>query len=213
MRGETRWPAGMSVLAVVVAQLLLPGSLIPGPNWLLPAVEGLLVLALVVADPNRLTSESKDLRFLALVVIGLMAVVNAASLALLIDKLVNAGFSDGKTLLGAAAGVWLTNVVVFGLLYWELDRGGPLGRVGARPAPDHADLQFPQDADPQLAAAGWRPAYVDYLFVSVTSSTAFSPTDTMPLTHRAKLMMGSQSLISLMTVGLVAARAVNVLKG
>jgi uncharacterized membrane protein len=201
------------VLAVVVAQLLLPGSLIPGPNWLLPAAEGVLVLALIVADPSRLTPESKDLRLLALAVIGVMALVNAASLVLLLDKLVNGGFHDGKTLLGAAAGVWLTNVVVFALLYWELDRGGPLGRVGARPAPDHPDLQFPQDAAPDTAEQGWRPAYVDYLFVSVTSSTAFSPTDTLPLTHRAKLLMGSQALISLLTVGLVAARAVNVLKG
>jgi uncharacterized membrane protein len=213
VRGETRWPAGISVLAVVVAQLLLPGSLVPGPNWLLPAVEGVLVVVLIAADPSRLTPESKDLRLLALAVIGVMALVNAASLVLLLDKLVNGGFSDGKTLLGAAAGVWLTNVVVFALLYWELDRGGPLGRVGARPAPDHPDLQFPQDTAPDTSAPGWRPAYVDYLFVSVTSSTAFSPTDTMPLTHRAKLLMGSQSLISLLTVGLVAARAVNVLKG
>lgn len=201
------------MLAVVLAQLLLPGSLVPGPNWLLPAVEGLLAVALIAADPSRLTPESKDLRLLALAVIGVVAVVNAASLGLLIDRLVNGGFGDGKTLLGAAAGVWLTNVVVFGLLYWELDRGGPLGRVGARPAPDHVDLQFPQDTSPETAAPGWRPSYVDYLFVSITSSTAFSPTDTMPLTHRAKLLMGTQSLISLLTVGLVAARAVNVLKG
>jgi hypothetical protein len=102
---------------------------------------------------------------------------------------------------------------VFGLLYWELDRGGPLGRVGARPAPAYPDLQFPQDTAPDSAPPGWRPAFVDYLFVSLTSSTAFSPTDTMPLTRRAKLLMGSQGLVSLLTVGLVAARAVNVLKG
>lgn len=201
------------MLTVVVAQLLLPGSLVPGPNWLLPAVEGVLVLALVGADPNRLTPQSKDLRGLALSVIAVMALVNAASLVLLLEKLVSGGFSNGTTLLGAAAGVWLTNTVVFGLLYWELDRGGPLGRVGARAAPDHPDLQFPQDTAPDTAAPGWRPAYIDYLFVSLTSSTAFSPTDTLPLTHRAKLLMGSQSLISLLTVGLVAARAVNVLKG
>jgi hypothetical protein len=201
------------VLAVVGAQLLLPDSLLPGPNYILPAAEGFLIAALVGADPNRLTSESKDLRFLALAAIGLVAVVNGASLVLLVHKLIHGGFSDGATLLGAAAAVWLTNMVVFGLLYWELDRGGPLGRVGARPAPAYPDLQFPQDTAPDSAPPGWRPAFVDYLFVSLTSSTAFSPTDTMPLTRRAKLLMGSQGLVSLLTVGLVAARAVNVLKG
>jgi uncharacterized membrane protein len=198
---------------VVIAQLLLPGSLLPGPNWLLPAVEGVLAGTLVAADPNRLTAESRDLRLFSLVVIGALGLVNAASLVALVTKLVNGGLSNGSTLLAAAAGVWLTNVVVFGLLYWELDRGGPLGRVGARPAPAFPDLLFPQDGGPQLAPPGWRPDYVDYLFVSLTSATAFSPTDTMPLTRRAKALMGSQALISLLTVGLVAARAVNVLKG
>jgi uncharacterized membrane protein len=213
VRGETRWPAAIAVLGVVVAQLLLPGSLLPGPQWLLPAVEGVLVAGLVAADPDRLTPESRDLRLLALVVIAVIALVNAYSLVLLVDKLVTGGLSNGGTLLGAAAAVWLTNVVVYGLLYWELDRGGPLGRVGARPAPAYPDLQFPQNSAPDIAPPGWRPDFFDYLFVSLTSSTAFSPTDTLPLTRRAKALMGSQALISLLTVGLVAARAVNVLKG
>jgi uncharacterized membrane protein len=198
---------------VIVAQLLLPESLLPGPNWLLAGAEALLVAGLVAADPNRLTPESKDLRLLALVVIGVVGLANAASLLLLVATLVHGHFANGQTLLASAAGVWLTNTVVFGLLYWELDRGGPLGRVGARPASEYADLQFPQDASPAIAAPGWRPDFVDYLFVSLTASTAFSPTDTMPLTRRAKLLMGTQSLVSLVTVALVAARAVNVLKG
>ncbi|MDX6199288.1 MAG: hypothetical protein QOJ79_2439 [Actinomycetota bacterium] len=201
------------MLAVVGAQLLLPDSLLPGPNYVLPAIEGLLIAALVGADPKRLHPGSKDLRLLALAAIGSVAAVNGASLVLLVRKLVDGGFSDGATLLGAAAAVWLTNTVVFGLLYWELDRGGPLGRVGARPAPAFADLQFPQNTAPESAPPDWRPDFLDYLFVSLTSSTAFSPTDTMPLTRRAKLLMGSQSLVSLLTVGLVAARAVNVLRG
>ena len=213
LRGETRWPAAGAVIAVIVAQVLLPGSLLPGPNWLLPASEGLLVLGLIAADPVRLSPESKDLRLLALVVIAAVGAVNTVSLVLLIHKLVSGGFDNGAALLGAAATVWMTNTVVFGLLYWEIDRGGPLGRVGARPAPKHVDLQFPQDGSPDLAAAGWRPSFFDYLFVSLTASTAFSPTDTLPLTHRAKLLMGLQALVSLLTVGLVAARAVNVLKG
>ena len=213
MRGETRWPAAGVVGAVIVAQLLLPGSLLPGPQWLLPAIEGVLIVGLIAADPNRLTAESRDLRFLALAVIALVGLVNAASLVLLLRKLVQGGFSDGATLLGSAAAIWLTNVVVFGLLYWEIDRGGPLGRVGARPSSPYVDLQFPQDSAPQSAPPGWRPVLADYLFVSLTSSTAFSPTDTLPLSRRAKLLMGSEALLSFLTVGLVAARAVNVLKG
>ena len=171
------------------------------------------MVGLVAADPNRLTPESKDLRLLALAVIGLVGAVNTVSLGLLVHRLIYGRFSDGPMLLGSAAGVWLTNTVVFALLYWELDRGGPLGRVGARAAPTHPDLLFPQDTSPKVASPGWRPAYVDYLFVSLTSSTAFSPTDTMPLTRRAKGLMGLQALVSLLTVALVAARAVNVLKG
>lgn len=108
--------------------------------------------------------------------------------------------------------MWLTNVVVFALAYWETDRGGPLGRAGARPAPPYPDLWFPQDGDARDASrVGWEPRFADYLFVSVTASTAFSPTDTMPLTGRAKLLMGGQGLISLLTIALVAARAVNIL--
>jgi hypothetical protein len=101
---------------------------------------------------------------------------------------------------------------VFALAYWETDRGGPLGRAGARAAPPYPDLWFPQDGDAKGAAPqGWEPTFVDYLFVSVTAQTAFSPTDTMPLTPRAKLLMGGQGLVSLVTIGLVAARAVNIL--
>jgi uncharacterized membrane protein len=214
VRGETRWPAAGAVAAVAVAQLLLPEGLLPGPNWVPPLVETLLLAVLLAAEPGRLTPNSEGrLRHVSLALIGLIGLVNAASLVRLLSKLISGAFADGGTLLRGAAAVWLTNVVVFGLLYWELDRGGPLGRVGARPSPDHPDLQFPQDTAPAMAAQGWRPDFFDYLFVSLTSSTAFSPTDTMPLTRRAKGLMGFQSLVSFLTVGLVAARAVNVLKG
>jgi hypothetical protein len=129
-----------------------------------------------------------------------------------VTKLINGGAGTGRALLAAAAGVWITNLIVFGLGYWELDRGGPLGRAGARRAPEHPDLWFPQDGDAKDAAPDdWHPVFMDYLFVSLTAATAFSPTDTMPLTPRAKLMMGLQSVVSLLTIGLVAARAVNIL--
>jgi uncharacterized membrane protein len=211
-RGETRWAAGAAVVAVAGAQYLLLGSYVPGPRWLLPAVEVLLLAALLGADPGRLTRESKDLRVLALALVAVVALANGATLVLLLRTLINGGFQQAGPLLRVAGGVWLVNTVAFGLLYWELDRGGPLGRVGARPASSYADLQFPQDDDPSIAPPDWRPTFADYLYVSVTTSTAFSPTDTMPLTRRAKLLMGLQSVVSLLTLALVAARAVNVIR-
>jgi hypothetical protein len=210
-KGESRWPAAAAVVGALSAQLLLSPELLPGPAWLLPALEGLVLAGLVAADPNRLTAESRDLRVPALGLLALVAVGNTWALVRLVDVLVNGG-GNGRDVLSAAAGVWLTNLVVFALAYWETDRGGPLGRAGARAAPAYPDLWFPQDGDARGAAPeGWQPVFVDYLFVSVTASTAFSPTDTMPLTPRAKLLMGGQGLVSLVTIGLVAARAVNIL--
>lgn len=190
----------------------LSSRLVPGPRLLLPALEVVLVVAVAASDPGRMTRESRDVRLFSLVVVSVVALVNAVTLAVLVSRLLYDGGGTGRQLLGGAAGVWLTNVVVFALAYWELDRGGPLARAGGRGGPRLPDLLFPQDGDPQHAPPGWRPVFADYLFTSLTAATAFSPTDTMPLTGRAKLLMGGQALVSLLTVGLVAARAVNVLQ-
>jgi hypothetical protein len=210
-RGESRIPASLTVVAVLAAQTLLSDQLVPGPRLLVPGLEALLLVGLLAADPSRLSEESKDLRLVSIAFIALLGFANGYALVTLVSRLVSGG-GNGRELLAAASGVWLTNLVVFGLAYWELDRGGPLGRAGARPAPEHPDLWFPQDGDAKDAARhDWQPVFVDYLYVSLTAATAFSPTDTMPLTPRAKLLMGLQSLVSLLTVGLVAARAVNIL--
>ena len=211
---ESRLPSGAAVVVALTVQLTLSAGLVPGPLWVVPTLEGLLLLGLLAAEPGRLTSTSnKDLRLASIALIAVISLTNAVALARLVDRLVNGNGGLGRDLLAQAAGVWITNVVVFALTYWELDRGGPLGRAGARSAPEHPDLWFPQDGDARDAApADWEPTFVDYLFVSVTTSAAFSPTDTMPLTPRAKLLMGSQGLLSLLTVGLVAARAVNILR-
>lgn len=211
-RHESRLPAGVAVLVALTSQLTLSAGLVPGPAWVLPSLEGVLLVGLLAAEPGRLTAQSKDLRLASIALIAVVSLSNAVALARLVDRLVNGHGGLGRDLLAQAAGVWITNVVVFALTYWELDRGGPLGRAGARNAPEHPDLWFPQDGDAAEAApADWEPTFVDYLFVSVTTSTAFSPTDTMPLTARAKLLQASQGLLSLLTVGLVAARAVNIL--
>ena len=211
--GESRWGAAAAVLAALAVQVFLTDRLLPGPRLLLPGCELLLLVGLLAADPNRVTRESRDLRLLAVGVIALVGLVNTVALGTLVDRLIGAGISDGRQLLASAAGVWLTNVLVFGLAYWELDRGGPLGRAGGREDAGHPDLWFPQDGDPSSAPAGWHPVFGDYLFVALTAATAFSPTDTLPLRRRAKAMMGVQALVSLLTIGLVAARAVNILKG
>jgi hypothetical protein len=210
-RAESRLPSALAVVVAIAAQALLSDQLVPGPWYLLPGVEAILLAGLVAADPSRLTRESKDLRAMSIALIAVVATVNTVALETLVRKLVG-GEGSGRDLLTAAAGVWITNIVVFGLAYWEIDRGGPLGRAGARPAPDYPDMWFPQDGDARDAAPpDWEPVFVDYLFVSLTNATAFSPTDTMPLTPRTKMLMAGQSLISLLTVGLVAARAVNIL--
>jgi uncharacterized membrane protein len=118
--------------------------------------------------------------------------------------------SNGRQLISSGALVWLTNVIIFGLWYWEIDRGGPGVRAAGHDEPP--DFLYPQMTDDTVEPLDWRPQFVDYLYVSLTNATAFSPTDTMPLTPRAKAMMGLQSLVSLVTIGLVVARAVNILQ-
>jgi uncharacterized membrane protein len=142
-------------------------------------------------------------------VIGTVTLANAVSLALLVDRLVSGRAAAGRDLILAGAGLWLTNVLLFAVWYWQLDRGGPEERFLDPRA--LADFQFPQMDDPQLAPRGWRPGFVDYLYTSLTNATAFSPTDTMPLTHTAKLLMGIQSITAFLTLALVVAHAVNIL--
>jgi uncharacterized membrane protein len=206
VEGESRWGAAAATLAVIALHLALPEQLTPGPRWAVPGVEAALVVALLAANPSRLTRESRDARLLSLVLIAVVAAANAVALAQVVRLLLGGGAASGRELVLAAVGVWLTNVVVFGLLFWEVDRGGPHARSAGT---DHdPDLLFPQMSLPE---AGWGPSFVDYLYVSFTNSTAFSPTDAMPLTPRVKLAMLAQALLSLVTIGLVVARAVNIL--
>ena len=207
-KSDAFWPAQLATLAAIVLYLALPEKLTIGPSWLLPALEGALLVALVFATPRPPTADAPRRRQLAIGLTGLVSGANLVSLFLLAHYLVQGGNAGGHALILAGVVLWVTNVLIFGQWYWELDRGGPVARVldvDARP-----DFLFPQMSDPALAA-GWMPGFVDYLYVSYTNATAFSPTDAMPLTHRAKLLMTCQSLAALVTVGLVVARAVNIL--
>ena len=210
-QGEPRWPVSLAVIAAVVMQATLPDKVALQPRWLLPGLETILLVGLVIANPRRIDREQPALRAASMVLIGVMSLANAWSAARLIDQLLrgtNHQAPDALLITGGA--IWLTNVLVFALWYWELDRGGPVARAHAtRSLPD---LLFPQMATPEFAPSDWEPAFMDYLYLSFTNATAFSPTDVLPLSRWTKAAMMLQSAISLTTVALVIARAVNILK-
>jgi uncharacterized membrane protein len=210
-RGEPRWPVTLAIIAALALELSLPRHLVLGPAWLLPTLGALLLVALVVANPGRIDRASSVLRTGSLSLIGLLTLANAWSAGRLVVGLVKGTEHAGpSSLLITGAAIWLTNVIVFALWYWEFDRGGPVARaLGKRP---HPDFLFPQMQSPHLAPEDWEPRFADYLYLSFTNATAFSPTDVMPLSRWAKATMLVQSAISLMTVALVVARAVNILK-
>jgi hypothetical protein len=207
---EPFWPAQLAAGAALVLYLTLPHALIMGPKWLVPGVEGVLLLGLVLTTPTRHHMQSSRLRAVIVGLVGLVSLTTLTSLILLAGFLLDGSHARGHALLLAGAVLWLTNVLIFGIWYWELDRGGPARRLAQNNASTPPDLLFPQMAQPGLAP-GWRPGFVDYLYTSYTNATAFSPTDTMPLSAMAKLLMAIQSLIALTTILLVVARAVNVL--
>jgi hypothetical protein len=211
---EPRWPIALAVsafIAITVAlRVLEPHRESLGPTWLVPGIEIALLVALITADPARVSARANWLRRLAITLVGALAIVAVSSTAVLISDLIR-GASVAESagpLLTSGALIWLGNCLVFALLYWLLDSGGPLARYrGEREYPDFA---FSQQMSPELAPPGWKPQFGDYLILGVTTSMAFSPTDVMPMVLWAKLTMALQSLISLMVFGLVIARAVNV---
>jgi hypothetical protein len=208
-RGDPYWPAQLTVAVAIGLNLALSERVTVGPTWLLPGVEGVLLVALIVVAPARATAHSLARRRLSLAVIGLVSLAYVVSVGLLVHFLVNGGVAGGHRLILSGAVLWATNVLLFAVWYWELDRGGPVVRFTE---PDALpDFQFPQMENPQFAPAGWRPGFGDYLYTSLTNATAFSPTDTMPLTLTAKVVMSIQSLAALVTAALVVARAVNIL--
>jgi len=198
------------VLAAILLGLALPQKLTIGPTWLLPAVEGVLLLGLAIATPHPKVRHSPLRRRFAIALIGLVSAVNAVSLGLLSHYLLHGGKESGRPLIFSGVALWGTNVLLFALWYFELDRGGPIARtLGDERAPDFMFVQMADAA--RFSPPDWKPKLVDYLYTSFTNATAFSPTDTMPLTSAAKWLMASQALISLTTVVLIVARAVNIL--
>jgi uncharacterized membrane protein len=210
VRGEPRWPMATAVLVSVALQLSLPDRHVLSPTVLFPTVEVLLLVLLVIGDPGRIDRRPPVLRRLTLALVIVMTLDNLAGVAELVGGILDGSDRDnGPVLLATGGALWVTNVIAFSLWFWLLDRGGPAARAAATPlAPAFA---FPENATPELAPPDWWPQYVDYLYLAFTNSTALSPTDTMPLTRWAKMLMLVQSSVSLVIAVMIVARAVNIL--
>jgi hypothetical protein len=208
--GESRWPMAAAVVTVIVLTILLPKDQRVLPAWVVPLIEGFLLVALIVADPGAIDRRSRLLRGLSIALVSILVLTALVATAKLIDVLITGGqqTNSASDLLEAGSIVWVGNVVAFALLYWGLDGGGAAARAHHTRA--HVDFAFPQQMNPELAPADWSPRFVDYLYLAFTNATAFSPTDAMPIARWAKLAMIVQSLASLAILGLVIARAVNV---
>ena len=198
------WHAQAIITLAIALQLTITPDLRIGPKYLIAALELLLVFAIGITAPRRHTVAKTVHRAFSFLIIALISLANAGQLALLANALIGGTSLPGKALLSGALAIFLTNIIMFCLWYWELDSPGLSGRhkTGA------VHFQFPQKTD---STSKWRPTFFDYLYVSLTNSTAFSPTDTMPLTHVAKALMSVQALVALVTIVLVTARAVNIL--
>ncbi|NEM90312.1 DUF1345 domain-containing protein [Galbitalea soli] len=209
-RTEHRWPVVTATVFALVLYVLLPDTLQPIPRWVIPTLGIAAILPLVVLNPRRLDRETEWSRWLSIVFSVLLTLANQAYVVALVIALV-AGNIPGPTVLLTALQVWVTSVIAFALVYWEMDRGGAVARriEGYR---DDAtqDFRFPQQ-DNGIPTNAWEPAFVDYAYFALSNMMAFSPTDVMPLTHRAKLVMGYQALTGFILLALVISRAVNIL--
>ena len=206
---EPFWPAQATILGAIGLQLLLPARLTAGPSWLVPSLEGVLLLGMFMATPRQLEHEHPRRRRAALGLTAFVSAANIFSLGALTHFLLHHNVSNGRELIISGVLIWLTSFLIFALWYWEMDRGGPGKRAAGHDQPP--DFLFPQMSDDRIEPLEWRPKFIDYLYVSLTNNTAFSPTDTMPLTPTAKSMMGVQGVVSLLTIGLIVSRAVNIL--
>jgi uncharacterized membrane protein len=207
-RGERRWPMATAVLAAIVLQVVTPHRGRLAVWWLFPVLEAVLLVVVILRDPGRIDRRTVQARRSTIILIAMMTIGTMIAAALLVYDILSGNVHATATnLLGRGAAVWFTNVIVFSLWYWELDRGGAAERAaGSAIRPSFA---FPENATPELVPEGWQPMYPDYLYLAFTNATAFSPTDTLPLATWAKMTMLLQSAISLTIAILVIARAIN----
>ncbi len=219
-RAEHRWPAGLAILVAIALYALLPSEFSPTFRYVVVGLCVAMFLPLLFLNPTHLVKETRWSRYLSGGSALLLLVANQIALVQLVYQLVNSQ-SDGPGLLLAALQVWVTNVIAYALVYWEMDRGGPVSRrLKEREDVQAADFRFPQDEDHDAitevaarssAATDWMPGYVDYLYFSASDSMAFSPTDAMPLSHRAKTLMMLEAFAGFVILALVIARGVSLI--
>jgi len=198
------------MLTAIGLQVALPDTFSVGTRYVIPAAELLLLIALSFTTPKERIFKSITRRINVLLLIALTSAGNAYSLGVITNKLLTGGhLSNGRDLILASINIFLTNIIIFGLWYWEMDGGGPGQR--ARIAKYDQDFLFPQHHNEDYKHPDWRPTFIDYLYVAATNAMTFGPADTKPLSRRAKMLMLLQSMISLIVVALVAARAVGIL--
>ncbi|CAN5370458.1 hypothetical protein BH11ACT4_BH11ACT4_04830 [soil metagenome] len=207
---EHRLPVLIFTLAALAVYMLLPDSVTFLPSWVIPVAGVVVLTPLVLINPRRLNRETTWSRWIGVGFAISLAAVNQVYIVIIVRQLVS-GQVSGPGILLTAAGVWVTNVVAFALVYWEIDKGGPVARR-LEGLQDHAqqDFRFPQQ-DNTVGVEGWMPEFFDYAYFSLSNMMAFSPTDVMPLTHRAKGLMAYQALTGFVILALVIARAVNIL--
>lgn len=204
---EHRWPAIVGVLTVLVLWLLLPSFFLAPLRWIAVVVCALLVIPLIVLNPHHLVRQTAWSRGMSVALAFVLLAVTQVFLVQLVYELLTAPVSDGFGILLAALQLWVTNAIAFGLLYWELDLGGPVARARGPREVARADFCFPQDSMPGFET--WRPRYFDYFYISLTAGIAFSPADALPLTRRAKALMAVEALSGFIMSVLVIARAVS----
>lgn len=210
---QERAATALAMAVAILAQLVIPQRLVLGPAYLVPAIEATLLGVLLLGRWRTSDPHHVGLRRVALALAAMLVAANVFAVGRLI-RLVLTGIGGGTAadLVRAGAGIWITNVIAFAVLYWEIDLGGPAARI--LPGPDTSldddvpDFLFPQ-YDSSRTPDGWLPTFADYLYTSFANATAFSPTDTMPTGHRAKAMMAMQSAVALLTIAFLFARAVN----
>jgi len=207
---EPVWHVQIAMVLAILLQLLLPDKYVFLSRFLLVAIEILLLVAMSFTTPKQPIFKSLSRRVNVFLLIGLTSLANSYSLIQVAHRLLETGHvNNGRELIITALNIYLTNIIIFGLWYWEMDGGGPGER---RQTMSHAkDFLFPQDQNPTFKHPGWQPTFTDYLYLSATNGMAFSPTDTLPMSRRSKMLMLGQATISLVAVALVAARAVNIL--
>ena len=208
---ESRWPMAIAVLMIGALHATLPKDFTAAPGWIFQVTLLICLVAQILGDPGRIDRQRPSLRLVTEVMITIILLANAvAAVRLVIGILENASFSQANDLLRVGGVVWVTNVLTFALLYWELDGGGAAARASGTPT-THIAFVFPEHGQSDRVEPGWYPQFVDYLALSFNTAMAFSPTDVSAIRQWSKLALMAESAISLLVALLVIARAINVL--